>query len=332
MGQPVLAQLAREQVLGGDADLFPGGVAPKGDHFQPVAQRPGQLGQVVGRGDEQGARQVKGRFQIIVHELAVLLRVEHLQKHRRRIAPEVLADLVDLIEHEDRVGHAQPGIGLEHPAGQRADVGAAMAAQLGLVAKPRQGNAVETPPEGLGDGLPHRGLARARRAGETQHRAAKRGRRGFFLGQPGHGGPQLVEIDRLGQVVDRPLPHGFHGRVHGGESRHQHHPGGRRQPPGFGEQLQAVHLVHLEVGDDEVELASPHLGQGFQAIGRPPHLVAFLAQHVLQIGSGDVLVVHHQHMEIRGRPQRPGSQVFEHPVLDLAQAMVAGVEDRLGLG
>jgi len=37
-------------------------------------------------------------------------------------------------------------------------------------------------------------------------------------------------------------------------------------------------------------------------------------------------------MEIRSCPQRPGGQVFEHPVLDLPQAMVAGVQDRLGLG
>ena len=74
----------------------------------------------------------------MVLEAAVLLGVEHLEQRRGGIAAEVLAELVDLVEQEQRVGGSgflEVGHDL---ARQRADIGAPVAADLGLVAHPAQ--------------------------------------------------------------------------------------------------------------------------------------------------------------------------------------------------
>ena len=80
------------------------------------------------------------------------------------------AELVDLVEQEDRV----LGAGLLHPlddaAGHRADVGAAVAADVGLVAHAAERDAHVLAPERAGDRLGDRGLADARRADEEQDR------------------------------------------------------------------------------------------------------------------------------------------------------------------
>ena len=59
--------------------------------------------QPVGRGDEEHLAQIERHVQVVIAELAVLLRVEHFQQRRRRIAAEVAAELVHLVQHEDRV-------------------------------------------------------------------------------------------------------------------------------------------------------------------------------------------------------------------------------------
>src|SRR5439155_23258762 len=101
-----------------------------------------------------------------------LLRVERLEQRRRRVAVETAgAELVDLVEHLHRV--ARPGLAqvLDDVAGQRADVGAAMAADLGLVVDAAEADAREGAAGRLGDALAERGLADARGADEAEDRA-----------------------------------------------------------------------------------------------------------------------------------------------------------------
>jgi hypothetical protein len=79
----------------------------------------------------------------MVAERVVLLRIEHLEQRRGRIAPEVGPELVDLVEDEHRVlrlGAPQP---LDDLARQRADVRAAVAADLRLVAHAAERHAHE---------------------------------------------------------------------------------------------------------------------------------------------------------------------------------------------
>ena len=49
------------------------------------------------------SREVEGQVDVVVLEAVVLLGVEHLEQRRRGVAAEVGADLVDLVEDDDRV-------------------------------------------------------------------------------------------------------------------------------------------------------------------------------------------------------------------------------------
>ena len=125
----------------------------------------------VGGGDEQHVGQVEVELEVVVAERVVLRRVEHLEQRRRRVAAVVGADLVDLVEQHDRVHRA--GL-LDRPddaAGQRADVRAPVAADLGLVADAAEGDADELAAQRARDGLAERGLADAGRPDEQDHGA-----------------------------------------------------------------------------------------------------------------------------------------------------------------
>ena len=111
-----------------------------------------------------------GHVEVVVLEGVVLLRIEHLEQRRGGIAAEVGAELVDLVEHDHRVVRAGGAQALDDAAGQGADVGAAVAADLGLVAHAAERDADELAAQGAGDRAAERGLAGARRADEAEDR------------------------------------------------------------------------------------------------------------------------------------------------------------------
>src|SRR3546814_3074619 len=78
--------------------------------------------------------------------------------------------LVDLVEHEQRILGADLVEVLHDAAGHRTDVGAPMAADLGLVAHAAQRHAHELAVGRLGDRLAQRSLATP--GGPTRHRIA----------------------------------------------------------------------------------------------------------------------------------------------------------------
>ena len=159
-------------MLARDHRLFFFGIAGDADDLHAVHQRRRNVQRIGGR-HEHHARQVVIDLEIMVVEGRVLLGVQHLQQRRRRVAAEIHAHLVDLVEQEERIG----GLGLAHRldqlAGHRADIGPAMAADLGLVAHAAERHAHEFAPRRLGDRLAERGLADARRADEAQDRAGQ---------------------------------------------------------------------------------------------------------------------------------------------------------------
>ncbi len=59
-------------------------------------------------GHEHHVGQVEIDLQVMIVELVVLLGVEHLKQRRSRIATEIHAHLVDLVEQEQRVGTSWP--------------------------------------------------------------------------------------------------------------------------------------------------------------------------------------------------------------------------------
>jgi hypothetical protein len=106
----------------------------------------------------------------VIHEHVVLFGIEHFEQRRRRIAAEIHRHLVDFVQHEDRVLGAGLLHHLDDLAGQRADVGAAMAADLGFVAHAAERHADELAAGGLRDRHPERGLADAGRSDEAEDR------------------------------------------------------------------------------------------------------------------------------------------------------------------
>ncbi|EBA08763.1 hypothetical protein SSE37_03935 [Sagittula stellata E-37] len=184
----VLGHLVQQVPLG-DLKLLVLGVARQRDDLHPVEQRPGHV-VAVGGGHEHHVRQVVFHFEIVVHEGRVLFGVQHLQHGRSRIATEVLPHLVDLVEQDERVRGLRLLQRLDDLAGHGADVGPAVAADLGFIAHAAQRNADELAARGLRDRLAQRRLADTRRADEAEDRAF-----------------QLLAARLHGEVLDDPLLH-----------------------------------------------------------------------------------------------------------------------------
>src|SRR5438034_7272034 len=171
--QAVLLQLLRQEEARRDVHLLVLGVAGETDDLHPVAQRRDDRVLDVRRGDEDDLREVVGHLEVVVAERVVLLGVEHLEERRAWVAAEVRADLVDLVEHEDGVDLARGLHVLEDAAGQRTNVGASVAADLGLVTDATKRHADELAAHRASDGLAEARLAHAGRADEAEDRRAQ---------------------------------------------------------------------------------------------------------------------------------------------------------------
>ena len=103
--QAVLFALFGEKVLLTDRELLLGRVAADVDHLEAIAQRRGELREVVRRRDEEDLGQIERQLEVVIGEGVVLLGVEHLEERRLRVALPAAAELVDLVEDEDGVLH-----------------------------------------------------------------------------------------------------------------------------------------------------------------------------------------------------------------------------------
>ena len=200
---------------------------------------PGTRVEHVRRGDEHDPRQVERHAQVIVAESPVLLGVEHFEQGRGRVALDAAAELVDLVEHHHAVAAAGAADALDDVAGQRPDIGAPVAADLGFVMGAAEADADEFAPGGAGDALAERGLADAGRTDKAQDRAAAFGvelvdRQVFEdapldLGEPVMVGVEdaarLGDVDRLARFdrprqFDQPFEIGARHRILAGRLRH----------------------------------------------------------------------------------------------------------------
>ena len=105
----------------------------------------------------------------MVPESVVLGRVEHLQQGRGGVTAVVTAQLVDLVQQHDRVHRPGLAHSSHDTARKGADIGAAVAADLGLVTHPAERHADELASEGPRYGLAERGLADPGRPNEREH-------------------------------------------------------------------------------------------------------------------------------------------------------------------
>jgi hypothetical protein len=118
-------------------------------------------------------REVDRDVEVVVAEGRVLLGVEHLEHRAGGVAAKVGAHLVDLVDHQDRVVRAGVAQRAHDRARHRADVGAAVPADLRLVAHAADRHPLELALHRRGDRAPERRLPHPRRAHEHDDRAAR---------------------------------------------------------------------------------------------------------------------------------------------------------------
>ena len=171
----ILLQAVRLGLLGnqesfGDLELLVERITRDLDHLHPVLERRrDRMGDVRG-GDEHHLREVVVDIQVMVVEGVVLLRIEHLEQGRRGITSKIHRHLVQLVEKKD--GIHLPGLlhHLNDLTRERADVSAAVAADLRLVADAAQGETNEPASGGASNRLGERRLSDPRRSHEADDR------------------------------------------------------------------------------------------------------------------------------------------------------------------
>ena len=128
-------------------------------------------GEGVCRGNEHHLRQIESGFQIVVVESAVLLRIQNLQHGGGWIALYRHAgNLVNFVQHKDRVGGSGLPKKLYDPSRHRTDVCLAVAADLRLVMQAAQRHPDVLAPHSGCDRLAQRCLSDTRRTNQTQYR------------------------------------------------------------------------------------------------------------------------------------------------------------------
>jgi hypothetical protein len=93
---------------------------------------------------------------------------------------------------------------------------------------------------------------------------------------------QLVLLQRLREVVESALAHRVHRAVDGAVRGHEDDAGPRGLLGELGQELDAVHVRHLEVGEDDVEGLARRRLQGLAAVGGGGRLVALRLQDHLE--------------------------------------------------
>ena len=113
-------------------------VARQPDDLHAIHQRSRNRVETIRGAQEHDLRQVEIDLEVMVVEGVVLFGIEHLEQRRRGIAAIVGAQLVDFIEQEHGVLAAGAAQALDDAARHRADVSAAMTADLGFITNSAQ--------------------------------------------------------------------------------------------------------------------------------------------------------------------------------------------------
>ena len=141
----VLFQLLRQQMALGNLQFLLVRIGSQLNDLHPVEQRAGDGVGRVGGGDEHAVRQIERHLDIVVAEAGILGGVQNLQQRRRRVALVIAAELVDLVEQQQRVF----ALGLNerrHDAARHgADIRLAVAADFCLVAHTAERQAGQLP-------------------------------------------------------------------------------------------------------------------------------------------------------------------------------------------
>ena len=104
----------------------------------------------------------------------------------------------------------------------------------------------------------------------------------------------LLDLERLLHVVERADLHRFDGGGHRAERRHQDHGGGRMQRLGGAQDVETVAAAHLQVAQDDVEVALVQPLDGGVAVRGFVHLVPGFGEAADQAPPERVVIVGNQ--------------------------------------
>ena len=118
---------------------------------------------------------------------------------------------------------------------------------------------------------------------------------------------ELIGRERLAEVVGGALLHCFDGRIHGGMAGDDDHLGGDAGGLDFSEDLQPVHARHLQVQEDQVEVAGEGRLQAGLGVLAALHLVPVRGENPLTGYADHAIVVDQQIRCPTGHPFSAGS-------------------------
>src|SRR5664280_1208454 len=145
-------------------------VSRQGNDLHAVEEGRGNRLRYVRRRQEKDLRKVKWDFDIVVAELRILFWIKSLEQSSCRVAPEIRANLVNLIQKEYWILGACLLDSLNNAPRHRSNIGSAMTAHFRLVPNAAKGDMDELSVKRLRNGFAQRCLANARRPDKTKNR------------------------------------------------------------------------------------------------------------------------------------------------------------------
>ena len=166
--QTMLLQLLGQQVALGDLQLFLVGVAAQFNQLHTVEEGSGNGIGGIGGGDEHDAAEVNRQLHEMVAERAVLLGIQHLKECRGGIAAGVVCQLVNLVQHQQRIHRTCADEGVDNTTGHGADIGLTVTTDVRLITDAAERETGQLTVHGLGNRDGDGGLTNAGRAHETE--------------------------------------------------------------------------------------------------------------------------------------------------------------------
>src|SRR5665213_2022404 len=124
----------------------------------------------VRRRDEKHTRQIKRQIEIMVGEGVVLRGIQNFEQRRRRVAAKIRANFVQFVQKNYGIAALNATERLNNPAGHRANISAAMAANFRFVTHSPERDAREFSAERVGDAFAEGSFADTGRADAAQDR------------------------------------------------------------------------------------------------------------------------------------------------------------------
>ena len=167
--QRVLGHLFLHQMVLGDTELLRSGIGTKLNNLHTVKQRRSNGGGIIGSGDKQHLGQIHRKLNIMIGKGIVLLRVQRLQQCGGRVALNVVADLVNLVQQDNGVHTAAFDHCINNAAGHSADISLPVAANFCLIVDTAQGHPHILAVHGFCQGFDDRGFTYPGRACQTEN-------------------------------------------------------------------------------------------------------------------------------------------------------------------